>query len=69
MHATFNRRTFTFAAACASLAGWLGRIAVAHPKAPKFCVLLWMADGTSHIDTFDPKPDAPVDRGGIRCRI
>ena len=24
------------------------------------CILIWLAGGPSHIDTFDPKPDAPV---------
>src|SRR5579872_5220318 len=23
-------------------------------------ILLWMAGGPSHVDTFDPKPDAPM---------
>src|SRR5688500_5601411 len=44
-----------------SLSGWLGRLAAEAPdgKRPKACILLWMAGGPSHIDTFDPKPDAP----------
>src|SRR5205085_2760534 len=28
------------------------------------CILLWMQGGPSHIDTFDPKPDAPVEVRG-----
>jgi hypothetical protein len=28
------------------------------------CILLWMGGGPSHIDTFDPKPDAPADIKG-----
>jgi hypothetical protein len=24
------------------------------------CILMWMQGGPSHIDTMDPKPDAPV---------
>jgi hypothetical protein len=24
------------------------------------CILIWLAGGPSHLDTFDPKPDAPV---------
>src|SRR5215217_1227322 len=45
----------------ASLSGWLGRLAAAAPagQRPKSCILLWMAGGPSHIDTFDPKVDAP----------
>src|SRR5262245_19738222 len=28
------------------------------------CILLWMDGGPSHIDTFDPKPDAPAEVRG-----
>src|SRR5437773_2532818 len=28
------------------------------------CILLWMQGGPSHIDTFDPKPNAPVEIRG-----
>jgi hypothetical protein len=50
-----------------SLSGWLGPLArharAAAPRAastspPKSCILLWMDGGPSHLDTFDPKPDA-----------
>ena len=62
MQLKLNRRSFlTATAAGVSLNGWLGRMAVAAadgPK-PKSCILLWMAGGPSHIDTFDPKPEAP----------
>ena len=27
--------------------------------APKSCILIWLDGGPSHLDTFDPKPDAP----------
>ena len=30
----------------------------------KNCILIWLAGGPSHIDTFDPKPDAPADVRG-----
>jgi uncharacterized protein (DUF1501 family) len=30
----------------------------------KKCILLWMQGGPSHIDTFDPKPDAPAEVRG-----
>lgn len=30
----------------------------------KNCILLWMQGGPSHIDTFDPKPDAPEEIRG-----
>src|SRR4051794_25636841 len=28
------------------------------------CILIWLAGGPSHLDTFDPKPDAPKDVRG-----
>lgn len=30
----------------------------------KNCILIWLAGGPSHIDTFDPKPEAAVDVRG-----
>ncbi len=33
------------------------------PRA-KACIVLWMAGGPSHLDTFDPKPEAPADYRG-----
>ncbi|HJZ91424.1 MAG TPA: DUF1501 domain-containing protein [Gemmataceae bacterium] len=58
----------------ASLSGWFGLLAdhaaraAAPPKRPKSCILLWMAGGPSHHDTFDPKPDAPADvRGELKA--
>src|SRR4051812_16712448 len=36
----------------------------AKPAAVKHCILIWLAGGASHIDTFDPKPDAPADVRG-----
>ena len=70
-----GRRKFLATAAAASaagmpLGGWLGRLAAAAPagKQPRSCILLWMAGGPSHIDTFDPKPEAPADiRGDFRA--
>src|SRR3954468_13172574 len=61
MQSMINRRTFlTATAAGLSLNGWLSRLAAATPEGqrPKSCILLWMAGGPSHIDTFDPKPEA-----------
>jgi hypothetical protein len=34
------------------------------PTKVKHCILVWLAGGASHIDTFDPKPDAPSDVKG-----
>lgn len=69
MHRIVDRRAFLTSAAGATLCGWLGRLAAAAPDGPrpKSCILLWMAGGPSHIDTFDPKPDAPQNvRGEFR---
>jgi hypothetical protein len=35
-----------------------------HGPLAKRCILLWMQGGPSHIDTFDPKPDAPAEVRG-----
>jgi hypothetical protein len=49
----------------ASLSSWFellaGRAAEAAAGGArhKSCILLWMDGGPSHLDTFDPKPDAP----------
>jgi hypothetical protein len=67
MQPHINRRNFlTTTAAGLSLSGWLGRLAAAAPegKRPKSCIVLWMAGGPSHIDTFDPKPEAPAEIRG-----
>jgi hypothetical protein len=33
-------------------------------KTPPSCILIWLEGGPSHIDTFDPKPDAPAEVRG-----
>ena len=67
-----NRRTFLrvggLAAFGLSLPQYLQARAevsalAAAPKA-KRCILLWMQGGPSHIDSFDPKPDAPAEIRG-----
>src|ERR1043165_3989276 len=49
---------------------WLSALAQQTPptgRRHKSCILLFMHGGPSHIDTFDPKPDAPADiRGSFR---
>ena len=50
-----------------SLSGWLEVLAAdaaAHPQRRRSCILLWMDGGPSHIETFDPKPDAPANIRG-----
>ncbi len=67
MHSGLTRRRFLVsAAASTSLSGWLGRLAAEAPPGPrpKSCILLWMAGGPSHIDTWDLKPDAPANIRG-----
>jgi hypothetical protein len=53
----------------ASLSGWLGPLAAAAQQQarttrPKSCILLWMDGGPSHVETFDPKPDAGMEIRG-----
>ena len=54
----------------ASFTGWFARLAEAADqdggvrKSKRRCILLWMDGGPSHLDTFDPKPDAPADVRG-----
>ncbi len=57
----FTRRQVLAMGACGSLTGWLGRLAAhaAEDSQVKSCILLWMAGGPSHLDTFDLKPEAP----------
>jgi hypothetical protein len=69
MRENFTRRGFLSLGAAgatgATLSGWLGRLAAqaAERSSAKSCILLWMAGGPSHLDTFDLKPDAP---SGVR---
>jgi uncharacterized protein (DUF1501 family) len=55
----------------ASLSGWAGPLAASAAgggKVHKKCIVLWMDGGPSHIDTFDPKPDARADvRGELKA--
>src|SRR5260370_36875665 len=48
-----------------SMSGWLKTLAddvATHPQRKRSCILLWMAGGPSHMDTFDLKPGH--DHGG-----
>jgi hypothetical protein len=33
-------------------------------RTPPSCILIWLEGGPSHLDTFDPKPDAPAEIRG-----
>lgn len=69
-----SRRTFLqvggLSALGLSLPGYLRAMSAAKDTAPvaapkaKRCILLWMQGGPSHIDSFDPKPDAPAEIRG-----
>ncbi|MBS0264944.1 MAG: DUF1501 domain-containing protein [Planctomycetes bacterium] len=75
MNPTTNRRRFlklTAAGTLASLAGPFGlptaRTALAAPKSPAAStadtlIILWMAGGMAHTETFDPKRHAPFSAG------
>ena len=39
--------------------------AAAAPKKDTSCILLWLDGGPSHIDLYDPKPDAPSEYRGM----
>jgi hypothetical protein len=64
-----NRRNFLASSALVGLGGLPSQSAVARPpaKSIRSCILVFFYGGPSHIDTFDPKPDAPVEvRGEYR---
>jgi hypothetical protein len=45
-----------------------GAAAKRHPTRCRSVILLWMAGGVTHIDSLDPKPDAPREiRGSLSC--
>src|SRR5262245_6369321 len=65
-----RREWLTLAAAgvsSASASGWFGSLAARaaqQSRKSKSCILLWMDGGPSHVETFDPKPDAPAEIRG-----
>jgi Protein of unknown function (DUF1501) len=66
-----RREWLTLASAGAlgtSFSTWFGSLAAwaaeQSPRRTKSCILLWMDGGPSHIETFDPKPDAPANIRG-----
>src|SRR5262245_22128713 len=72
-HRLSRRELLTLAATGAgavSLSGWLGPLARAAEGGArtKSCILLWMDGGPSHVDTFDPKPEASsAINGGLKA--
>jgi len=72
-HYALTRRQWNTLAAAGALgssaSGWFGQLAAEAAAAPtnrqgKSCILLWMDGGPSHVDTFDPKPEASSDVRG-----
>src|SRR5262249_52099358 len=61
-----SRRAFLTAAASAPLAFGLGERSSAVPNQTKAksVIVLWLWGAPSHIDTFDPKPNAPSEIRG-----
>jgi hypothetical protein len=65
-----SRRTFVRLGGLAAFGLGLPQFLQARSQSPlakakaKRCILLWMQGGPSHIDTFDPKPDAPAEIRG-----
>src|ERR1700704_2448355 len=60
-----SRRTFLRAGLLAPLALGLAKsTASAADRKVKSVLLLWLWGGPSHLDTFDPKPNAPVEFRG-----
>src|SRR6266480_447527 len=62
-----NRRTFLAAGGLGFCGLHLPTIVQAKParrKAAKSTILIWLSGGASHIDTWDMKPDAPVEYRG-----
>jgi len=51
-------------AGAALLAGRTGRAAVGQPAKAKSVIQIWLAGGPSHLDSFDPKPEAGNDYCG-----
>ena len=71
-HETFSRRQFFEAAGLAGLGLVADTARGAHPVAApakriRSCILIFYYGGPSHLDTWDPKPDAPAEvRGEYR---
>src|SRR4051812_19876390 len=65
-----NRRDFLQVGAVGLAGSLLASPSSASPRAPaqpasaRSVILLWLAGGVTHIDSFDPKPDAPAEIRG-----
>src|ERR1700693_4727892 len=68
-HYPLDRRTFLAASGLAFGANLANRAAGTLPSSPnkppaRSAILIWLSGGASHIDTWDMKPDAPVEYRG-----
>ncbi|NBO93594.1 MAG: DUF1501 domain-containing protein [Planctomycetia bacterium] len=59
-----DRRTFLMAGGLSLIAGSSSSVAVAPRKVARSTIMIWLGGGASHIDTWDMKPDAPVEYRG-----
>ena len=65
LHGGVTRRAFLTAGALSPAALALGRVGAADPSVkPASVIVLWLWGAPSHIDTFDPKPNAPSEIRG-----
>jgi len=66
-------RVGSLAVAASALPAWCSPAQGAHPLAvegkAKSVIYLWMGGGVTHIDSFDPKPDAPEEVRGTLSPI
>lgn len=60
----FGRRDFVKIGSLGALGVSLERVLRANPKKDISCILMWQSGGCGHQDTFDMKPDAPIEYRG-----
>src|SRR5438477_5056225 len=63
IHPPIHRRTFLTAGALGFFGANLAN-AAAGKKTARSTIMIWLSGGASHIDTWDMKPDAPVEYRG-----
>jgi hypothetical protein len=62
-----TRRDFIRSGAALATASVAGLCEAGPAAKDRRCIFLWLTGGPSHLDTFDPKPDAPAEvRGPFR---
>src|SRR6202008_1966692 len=63
-HWPLDRRTFLVAGCFACLGTDLAQAAPARRGRAQSTILIWLSGGASHIDTWDMKPNAPLEYRG-----